>query len=56
MKYNFNNTDRDLLKYDGQQVAYLSRVDEKTHRVRFEDGHEAIVNADEIINPGGPKN
>lgn len=63
MKYNFNNADRSLSQYDGQEATYLgpalgqsvpgiSRGDQ-LHKVRFEDGREATVFADELINPGG---
>lgn len=63
MKYRFNNADRTLEQYDGQEVAYLGlglgqpvpgiTTGDQLHKVRFEDGREAIVFADELINPAG---
>lgn len=63
MKYNFNNADHSLAQYDGQEVTYLGKAlgqsvpgissGDQLHKVRFEDGREAAVFADELINPAG---
>lgn len=68
MRYTFNNANRNLQKYDGQEVTYLGKalggldvpeIDPKAgsgdewHRIRFQDGVGAIVHSDELINPAG---
>lgn len=65
MKYNFNNADHSLSQYDGQEVEYLGKAlgtdvpgiseGDQLHKVRFQDGREATVFADELINPASAR-
>lgn len=61
MKYRFNNHNKALKSYDGQEVTYLGKVfmhdvpgisaDDQLHKIRFADGQEGVVFGDELINP-----
>jgi hypothetical protein len=62
MKYHFNNFDLTLREHDGEEVEYIGRYpskfavpgisnEDQLHKIRFQDGREAIVFADELINP-----
>lgn len=62
MKYSFNNHDLTLREYDGEEVEYVCREpsgfavpgisnEDQLHRIRFQDGKEAVVFADELVNP-----
>jgi hypothetical protein len=62
MIYHYNNANERLEQYDGQTVEYLGKAlgqdvpgipkSDQLHNVRFQDGTEGTVFADELINPG----